>query len=225
MSWRWWQTAILTQVLLRTVAALLPHLGWGCSTVGHWGPKALCLPLALTSTSCLQLTRTVCASGYTFFNAHLLLLFFRLFTQVHLLIDGSVKGQYITSLLKSFFHIHSSRPSVIPQSTILLISTLYILGFFKIKKIFQDLYFTAYFIYIFTRSSTTTLCYWYLDYIYLGISKAFSFIFTEPYPKQILWSYQKTIKRIIRQCAIDSPNNTPQILNSDFFLLLDWLTS
>ena len=30
------------------------------------------------------------------FNAHLLLLFFLLFTQVHLLIDGSVKGQYIT---------------------------------------------------------------------------------------------------------------------------------
>ena len=28
------------------------------STVGHWGPKALCLPLALTSASCPQLTRT-----------------------------------------------------------------------------------------------------------------------------------------------------------------------
>ena len=30
------------------------------------------------------------------FNVHLLPLFFRLFTQVHLLIDGSVEGQYIT---------------------------------------------------------------------------------------------------------------------------------
>ena len=30
------------------------------------------------------------------FNALLLPLFFRLFTQVHLLIDGSVEGQYIT---------------------------------------------------------------------------------------------------------------------------------
>ena len=29
-------------------------------------------------------------------HAHLLLLFFRLFTQVYLLIDGSVEGQYIT---------------------------------------------------------------------------------------------------------------------------------
>ena len=49
---------ILTQVLL-TIAALLSHLGWGCSTVGHWGLKALCLPLALTSESCPQLTPTV----------------------------------------------------------------------------------------------------------------------------------------------------------------------
>ena len=165
MSWRQGQTAILTQVLLATIAALLPHLGWGCSTVGHWGPKALCLPLALTSASCLQLTQTVCAPGYIIvslraqsplsaagshvsilsptdsnclctwlyycftegpkpsvcrwlslqhlvsnwlklsvhlvillFNAHLLPLFFCLFTQPHLLIDGLVEGQYITYL-------------------------------------------------------------------------------------------------------------------------------
>ena len=64
MSWRQGQTAILTQVLLATIAALLPHLGWGCSTVGPWGPKALCLLLALTSATCLQLTRTVWAPGY-----------------------------------------------------------------------------------------------------------------------------------------------------------------
>ena len=30
----------------------------GCSTVDHWEPKALCLPLALNSASCLQLTPT-----------------------------------------------------------------------------------------------------------------------------------------------------------------------
>ena len=57
---------ILTQVLLATIAAILPHLGWGCSIVGHWGPKPLCLPLALTSASCLQLIWTVCAPGYIF---------------------------------------------------------------------------------------------------------------------------------------------------------------
>ena len=48
---------ILTQVLL-IIAALLSQLGWGCSTVGHWGPKTLCLPLALTSAPCPQLTPT-----------------------------------------------------------------------------------------------------------------------------------------------------------------------
>ena len=63
MSWRRGQITILTQVLL-TIAALLPHLNWGCSTVGHWGSKALCLPVALTSASLLPLTRTVCAPGY-----------------------------------------------------------------------------------------------------------------------------------------------------------------
>ena len=54
---------ILTQVLL-TITALLSHLGWGCSTVGHWGPKALCLPLALTSASCPQLTPTPTDSSH-----------------------------------------------------------------------------------------------------------------------------------------------------------------
>ena len=69
----------------------------GCSTVSHWVRKALCLPLALNSASCLQLTQTVCALVILLFNVHLLPLFFRLFTQVHLFIDGSVEGQYITS--------------------------------------------------------------------------------------------------------------------------------
>ena len=77
-------------------AVLLSHLGVGYSTVGHWGPKALCLLLALNLASCLQLTQAVCALVIFLFNAHLLPLFFRLFTQVYLLIDGSVKGQYVT---------------------------------------------------------------------------------------------------------------------------------
>ena len=76
----------------------------GCSTVGHWGPKALCLPLALTSASSLQLTQAICALVILLFNVHLLSLFFRLFTPVHLLIDGSVKGQYITLHLPDFEH-------------------------------------------------------------------------------------------------------------------------
>ena len=71
----------------------------GCSTVGHWWPKALRLQLALISASCLQLTQTVGALVILLFNSHLLPLFFRLFTLVYLLIDGSVDGQYITRVV------------------------------------------------------------------------------------------------------------------------------
>ena len=93
-----------------------------CSTVGHWGPKALRLLLALNSVSCPQLTpnatgtrtdsnwlKPCVAPGYIFVwhrpascgrmhrpDAHVSL-FYRLFTQVHLLIDGSVEGQYVTN--------------------------------------------------------------------------------------------------------------------------------
>ena len=99
VSWRQGQDCyILTQVLL-TIAALLSHLGWGCSTVGHWGPKALSLPLALTSASCPQLTPTDSSRLWhlviLLFNVHLLPLFLHVFTQVRLLIDGPVEGQSI----------------------------------------------------------------------------------------------------------------------------------
>ena len=50
VSWRRGQTATYWPKLL------LPHPAWSSSTVGYWGPKALCLPLALNSASCLQLT-------------------------------------------------------------------------------------------------------------------------------------------------------------------------
>ena len=46
-----------------------------------------------------------------FSNAHLHLLFFRIFTQVHLLIDGSVEGQYITSGVYVFYSIWISSES------------------------------------------------------------------------------------------------------------------
>ena len=75
----------------------------GCSTVGHWGLKALSLQAVLTLAFYLQLTRTVCALVILLFNAHMLPLFFHLFTQAHLLIDGSVEGQYITQHLWAFF--------------------------------------------------------------------------------------------------------------------------
>ena len=100
MSWKWGQTAILTPSSSSTIAALLSHLGWGSATVGHWGPKALNLPLALISVSSLQLIPTdLNRPGHLVIllsHVHLLPLFFRLFTQLHLLIGSSVEGQSIT---------------------------------------------------------------------------------------------------------------------------------
>ena len=92
------QTVILTQSSSFDPSSTSSSTWLGCSTVGHWGPKALCLPLALNSAFCLQLTQAVCVLVMLLFNVHLLPLFFRLFTQVHLLIDGSVEGQYVTML-------------------------------------------------------------------------------------------------------------------------------
>ena len=80
---------------------LLSHLVWVAQPWVTEGSKPSVCKLILTLASYLQLTRTVCALVILLFNAHLLPLFFRLFTQVHLLIDGLVEGQYITSVGRS----------------------------------------------------------------------------------------------------------------------------
>ena len=68
----------------------------GCSTEGRWGPQPsnckLVLTLAFLSSTTLVGRRHL---SLFFNNVHLIPLFFRLFTLVHLLIDGSVEGQYI----------------------------------------------------------------------------------------------------------------------------------
>ena len=46
------------------ISALFPHLGSGCSTVCHWGHKALSLQAGSPFGIPLQLTRTVWAPGY-----------------------------------------------------------------------------------------------------------------------------------------------------------------
>ena len=100
MSWRQGRTVILTQSSSDHNSTT--SSSWlGCSTVGHWGPKALCLPLALISASWPQLTQAVWVLVILLFNVHLLPLYFRLFTQVHLLSDGSVEGQYVTRTMLS----------------------------------------------------------------------------------------------------------------------------
>ena len=86
-----------------TIAAPLSHLGLSCSTGGHRGPQSL------QSASWFSLRHSV--SNWLkpsrhlvilFSNVHLLLLFFHLFTQVHLLIDGSVESQYIRYMCRVF---------------------------------------------------------------------------------------------------------------------------
>ena len=74
-----------------TIWALLSHLGLGCSTV------------VLTSTYSLWLEPPR-HLVILFSKAHLLPQFFRLFTQVLLLIDGSVEGNYIKVLQSWIWH-------------------------------------------------------------------------------------------------------------------------
>ena len=94
-EWRQGQIAILTQLFLLTIAALLPHLGWGWLTGGRWGTQPSVCKLALTLSSLCPTDSTATGTClYSFITSTC----FRLFTQVHLLIDGSVKGQYITYL-------------------------------------------------------------------------------------------------------------------------------
>ena len=102
-GWRQGQTAILTQLLswlshavlsLRTHSALLPHLGWSCSTGGRWRPQISVCKLALTLAF---LSPTNSTAAGTWLYSFITPTWFRfLLTQVHLLIGGSVKGQYTT---------------------------------------------------------------------------------------------------------------------------------
>ena len=103
MSWRHGQIAILTQVLL-TIAAL-SHLGWVAQPWVTESPKpSVCSWFSLWH----PVSNWLKPFGHLVIllsNAHLFALFFRLFTQVHLLIDGSVEGQYITIIPFLFFII------------------------------------------------------------------------------------------------------------------------
>ena len=66
-----------------------------CVTEGH---KALSLQTGFHASILSPIDSKTGHLVILLSNIHLLLLFFRLFTQVHLLTDGSVKGKYITML-------------------------------------------------------------------------------------------------------------------------------
>ena len=81
---------------LETIAALLPHLGCVAQPWVTEGPKlSVCRWSSLwhlVSNWLEPFAHLVILLS----NVHMLPLFFRLFTQAHLLTDGSVEGQYIT---------------------------------------------------------------------------------------------------------------------------------
>ena len=101
VSWRRGQTVILTQS--SSDHSSTSSSSWqGCSTVGHWGPQALSLQAdshsGILSPNWLQLELELnwFKPSVSWLYFYLTSTCFRLFTQVHLLIDGSVEGQYTT---------------------------------------------------------------------------------------------------------------------------------
>ena len=88
-----------------TIAALLSHLDLVAQPWVTEGPKpSVCSWFSLQH----PVSNWLKPSWHLvilLFNIHLLPLFFHLFTQVHLLIDGPVEGQYITIIPFLFFKI------------------------------------------------------------------------------------------------------------------------
>ena len=114
MRWRRGQTVILTQSSSRNHSSTSSSSWLGLLNHGSLRAQALCLELVLTPlASCLELTQAICALVILLSHAHLLPLFFRLFTQVHLLIDGSVEGQSITDRHAEYLFI-----AITPRSTL-----------------------------------------------------------------------------------------------------------
>ena len=100
MSWRWGQTATYWIKVLLTIAALFSHSGWATQPWVTEGPKpSVCRWLSIRHLVFnwlqlqLELTQAVCGTWLYFC---LMSTCFHLFTQVHLLTDGSVEGQYVT---------------------------------------------------------------------------------------------------------------------------------
>ena len=96
-------------------AVLLSHLGWVAQPWVTEGPKpSVCRWFSIRHLVSKWLKPSVCCLYYCLTStcyrcsSAVLLLFFRLFTQVHLLIDGSVEGQYVTFKRNGItFFIHS----------------------------------------------------------------------------------------------------------------------
>ena len=90
---------------LSTIAALLLHLGLVAQRWVTEGPKpSVCWWFSIRHLV-LNWLRPSVHLVILLFNVHLFPLFFRLFTQVHLLIDGSVEDQYVTKIPEKFVRL------------------------------------------------------------------------------------------------------------------------
>ena len=91
-----------TRVLLLTIAAFLSHLGLRLLNRGSLRAQSPQSASWFSRYGILSPTDSNRPGHLVILlsHAHRLPLFFCLFTQVHLLIDGSVEGQYITLSLK-----------------------------------------------------------------------------------------------------------------------------
>ena len=94
MDWRRGQTVILTQQYFFLILAGLLRAQSPLSAAGSQFSI-----LSPTGTNC-NWNQAVCVLVIFLFDIHLLPLLLRLFTQVHLLIDCSVEGQYVTRVGK-----------------------------------------------------------------------------------------------------------------------------
>ena len=103
-EWRQEHTAILTQVLLSTIAALLLHLGWVAQPWVTEGPKPSVCKQVLTLASCLRLNTThpgTCL--YYFLTPSCFRCSSAYLHRCISWLNGSVEGQCIKSSMKLRF--------------------------------------------------------------------------------------------------------------------------
>ena len=84
--------------------------------------------------SYLQLTQAVCALVILLSHTHLLPLFFCFFTWVHLLIDSSVEGQYITVWLFSKSMVNKNKLKI-DSGGLLLVRLSWLSGFWRFSPL------------------------------------------------------------------------------------------
>ena len=119
----YWPNFFLEHSTLCYLLALLPHLGWGCSTGGNWGPQPSVYLLVFT-LAFLSPTNSTAAGTclYSFITSSCFRFFFRLFTQVHLSLTA--RSRVIIQQTVKFAPIQSSDQVTNHQDSMLKLSLL-----------------------------------------------------------------------------------------------------